>query len=200
MKESNLYSRYFTYIKPLTRLPIIKTYGPAIFSLLTISVFVVFAIRPTLETILVLQKKLTDADKIIAQIKEKTDNLSKGRENYQLLSQDIKNKIRASVPDNIDIKSLSQILEVSAKTNEASISALQIQPLILENKANENKNQLGEILFTFNIEGSYSTLTSVLRDLKLSNRLISIDKLNFNKVAEGKNIIMSINGKAYFLK
>lgn len=200
MKESNLYSRYFTYVKPLIRLPIVKTYGPAIFSLLTISVFVVFAIRPTLETILVLQKKLTDADKIIAQIKEKTDNLSKGRENYQLLSQDIKNKIRSSVPDNIDIKSLSQILEVSAKTNEASISALQIQPLILENKSNENKNQLGEIVFTFNIEGSYSTLTSVLRDLKLSNRLISIDKLNFNKVAEGKNIIMSVNGKAYFLK
>lgn len=200
MKESNLYSRYFTYIKPLTRLPIVKTYGTAIFSLLTISVFVVFAIRPTFETILILQKKIADADKIVAQINEKTDNLSKGRENYQLLSQDIKNKIRASVPDTIDIKSLSQILEVSAKTNEASISALQIQPLILENKANENKNQLGEIVFTFNIEGSYSTLTSVLRDLKLSNRLISIDKLNFNKVAEGKNIIMSVNGKAYFLK
>lgn len=200
MKESNRYSRYFTYIKPFTRLPIVKTYGPVIFSLLTISVFVVFAIRPTLETILILQKKLADADKIVAQINEKTDNLSKGRENYQLLSQNIKNKVHASIPDNIDIKSLSQALEGSAKTHEASISALQIQPLILENKANENKNALGEITFIFNIEGSYSTLTSVLRDLKLSSRLISIDKLNFNKVAEGKNIIMSVNGKAYFLK
>jgi len=136
MKESNRYSRYFTYIKPLTRLPIIKTYGPAIFSLLTMSIFIVFAIRPTIETIIVLQKKLADADKIVAQINEKTDNLSKGRENYQLLSQNIKNKIRAAIPDNIDIKSLSQALETSAKTNEASISALQIQPLILENTTN----------------------------------------------------------------
>lgn len=200
MKESNRYSRYFTYIKPVTRLPIIKTYGPTIFSLLTISVFVVFAIRPTIETIIILQKKLVDADKIVAQINEKADNLSKGRENYQLLSQNIKNKIRTSIPDNIDIKSLAQTLEVSAKTNEASISALQIQPLTLENTANENKNQLGEIAFIFNIEGSYSTLTSVLRDLKLSSRLISIDKLTFNKVTEGRNIIMSVNGKAYFLK
>lgn len=200
MKESNRYSRYFTYIKPVTRLPIVKTYGPTIFSLLTISVFVVFAIRPTIETIIILQKKLADADKIVAQINEKADNLSKGRENYQLLSQNIKNKIRTSIPDNIDIKSLAQTLEVSAKTNEASISALQIQPLTLENTANENKNQLGEIAFIFNIEGSYSTLTSVLLDLKLSSRLISIDKLTFNKVTEGKNIIMSVNGKAYFLK
>lgn len=200
MKESNRYSRYFTYIKPVTRLPIVKTYGPTIFSLLTISVFVVFAIRPTIETIIILQKKLADADKIVAQINEKTDNLSKGRENYQLLSQNIKNKIQTSIPDNIDIKSLTQTLEVSAKTNEASISALQIQPLTLENTANENKNQLGEIAFIFNIEGSYSTLTSVLQDLKLSNRLIPIDKLTFNKVTEGKNVIMSVNGKAYFLK
>jgi len=84
MKESNRYSRYFTYIKPLARLPIIKTYGPAIFSLLTMSVFIVFAIKPTIETILVLQKQLADSDKIVAQINEKTDNLSKGRENYQL--------------------------------------------------------------------------------------------------------------------
>lgn len=200
MKESNRYSRYFTYIKPLTRLPIIKTYGPAIFSLLTISVFIVFAIRPTIETILILQKKLADSDKIVAQINKKTDNLSKGRENYQLLSQNIKNKIHVAIPDNIEIKSLSRVLEGSAKAHEASISALQIQPLILENKANESKNTLGEIAFTFNIEGSYSTLTSVLQDLKISSRLISIDKLNFNKATEGKNIIMSVNGKAYFLK
>lgn len=200
MKESNRYSRYFTYIKPLTRLPIVKTYGPAIFSLLTISVFIVFAIRPTIETILILQKKIADSDKIVAQINEKTDNLSKGRENYQLLSQNIKNKIYVAIPDNIEIKSLSQVLEGSAKAHEASISALQIQPLILENKANESKNTLGEIAFTFNIEGSYSTLTSVLQDLKISSRLISIDKLNFNKATEGKNIIMSVNGKAYFLK
>ncbi|MDP3733461.1 MAG: type 4a pilus biogenesis protein PilO [Candidatus Daviesbacteria bacterium] len=200
MKESNRYSRYFKYIKPLARLPIIKTYGPAIFSLLTMSVFIVFAIRPTIETIIVLQKKLADADKIVAQINEKTDNLSKGRENYQLLSQNIKNKIRAAIPDNIDIKSLSQALETSAKTNEASISALQIQPLILENTTNESKNALGEIAFTFNIEGSYSALTSILRDLKISSRLISIEKLSLNKVTEGKNLIMSVNGKAYFLK
>lgn len=200
MKESNRYYRYFTYIKPVTRWPIVKTYGSIIFSLLTVSLFTVFAIRPTIETILILQKKLSDADKIIAQINEKANNLSKGRENYQLLNQNTKDKIRAYVPDNIEIKSLTQILEGSAGKYEASISALQIQALTLENTANENKNALGEIAFIFNTEGSYSALSTILQDLKKSSRLISIDKVSLNKVNEGVNLIMSISGKAYFLK
>lgn len=200
MKESSRYFRYFTYIKPLTRLPIVKTYSPVIFTLLTMVVFIIFAIKPTVEIILVLQKKLADAERILTQINEKVNNLSKGRENYQNLNQGIKNKIQSAVPDIIQLRSLIDSLEGSAKSYEASISALQIQPLTLGNTKDTTKAELEKLAFTFNVEGPYEVLTAILQDLKTSSRLISIDKLIFNKVGEEKNLIMSISGEAYFLK
>ena len=77
--KSTLYSRYFTYIKPISKLPIIKNYGPTIFTLLTISILTIFAIRPTVETILVLQKKLADEEEILQKVTDKVNNLSLGQ-------------------------------------------------------------------------------------------------------------------------
>lgn len=200
MKQTHLYSRYFTYIKPLTGIPIVKTYAPIIFTLLTMTVFVIFAIKPTIETILVLQKRLKDADAIVAQVNAKAENLSKGRENYQKLDKAIQDKIGSAVPDSIELKSLIQSLEQSAGNHEASVSALQIQPIALAVTQESQELKLQEVSFIFNVETSYQAATAILQDLKRSGRLISIDKLTLNRASEGKNLIMSISGKAYFLK
>ena len=137
--ESTIYSRYFTYIKPVTKLPIIKNYGPTIFSLLTISLLLYFAVKPTFETILVLQKKLAGSNEVLQKITQKANNLSLGKENYDNMDQTIKDKIFSLIPDTVSIKSVIQTLEQAAQTHEASVSALQIQPLILEpeNEAQE---------------------------------------------------------------
>lgn len=198
--QSNRYFRYFTYIKPVTNLPIVRTYGSVIFTLLTIAIFVIFAIKPTIETILILQKKLADAEQIVNKVNHKAVSLSQGRENYQNLDKVIKNKIQSAIPDSVDLKSVIQTLEQSAKTNEASISALQIQPLTLKTKDNNVLGSLAEVSFTFNVESSYKNLIGLLQDLKVSSRLISVDRLTFSKVGEEKALIMSISGKAYYIK
>lgn len=198
--QSNRYFRYFTYIKPATNLPIIRTYGSVIFSLLTMTVFILFAVKPTIETILILQKKLADAEQIVNKINLKAVSLSQARENYRNLSSDIKNRIQSIIPDSANLKSVIQTLEQSAKTNEASISALQIQPLTLETKESNVLGSLAEVSFTFNVEGSYQNLIGLLQDLKRSSRLISVDRLTFNKTGEEKVLILSISGKAYYIK
>lgn len=200
MRESNRYFRYFTYIKPITGLPIIKTYGSVIFTLVAVTIFVVFAIKPTVETIIILQKKLADSNQIVNKVNQKAQRLSQGKENYQNLDQNIKNKIQSSIPDTVELKSVIQILEQSAKANQASISALQIQPLVLETKQENTVGSLAEVAFTFNVEGAYKNLIALLQDLKTTSRLISINRLTLNKVGEEKTLIMSISGKAYYLK
>lgn len=197
--KQHFYSRYFTYIKPLTGIPIVKTYAPVIFTLLAMTIFIVFAIKPTIETILVLQKRLKDADAIVTEVNAKAENLSKGRENYQNLDKTVKDKIVSAVPDSIDLKSLIQTLEQSARSFEASVSALQVQPIALSVDQNPQL-KLQEVSFIFNVETSYQAASAILQNLKRSSRLISIDKLTLNRVGEGKNLIMSISGKAYFLK
>lgn len=198
---SNVYSRYFTYIKPFTKIPIVKNYGPTIFTLLTISLLIFFAIKPTVETILVLQKKLADSNDVLQKVTQKANNLSLARKNYDNLDQNIKDKISASIPDTVSLKSIIQTLEQSAKTHEASVSALQIQPLLINTKNDNNQiGSLSEISFTFNTEGDYQNLISLLQDLKNSSRLISIDSLSLSKTGDSKALILSLSGKAYYLK
>lgn len=201
--QSQIYSRYFTYIKPITRLPIIRTYGSTIFTLLVTAIFIIFAIRPTVTTILVLQKKITDSEQVLKKVNDKVNNLSLANKNYEkLLSDDIiiKSKIDEAIPNNTNLKSIIATLEGLAKTHEASISALQFQPLVLEEDTKEKLGTLSEISFTFNTEGQYQNLLLLLQDLKRSGRLISIDTLSVSKFSEGVGLIMSLSGKAYYLK
>lgn len=197
--KSNLYSRYFTYIKPFTKIPIIRTYGSTIFTLLAISILIFFAIKPTVETILVLQKKLANSDEVLQKITQKANDLSLGKKNYDNLDQSLKEKISAAIPDTVTLKSIVQTLEQTAKIHDASISALQIQPFVIDTKVDSRMRTLTEISFTFNTEGDYQNLIALLQDLKRSSRLISIDSLSLSKTSE-KTLIMSLSGKTYYLK
>lgn len=198
--ESSIYSRYFTYIKPVTKLPIVKNYGPTIFTLFIATIFIIFAIKPTVETILILQKKLSNSNEVLEKVTQKANNLSQGRKNYDNLDQAVKDKISAAIPDTISLRSVIQTLEQTARIHEASVSALQIDPLIINTKVLSQAGNLAEVSFTFNIEGSYKNLISLLQDLKTSSRLISIESLSLSKVSEGPGLIMSLSGKAYYVK
>lgn len=198
--NSSIYSRYFTYIKPVTRLPIIKTYGSTIFTLIVIIIFIFFAIKPTVETILVLQKKLTETSDVLDKINKKANDLSLGKQNYDNLDPTIKSKITQAIPDTVALKSITQTLEQTAKSHDTSISALQIQPIVIGTKSANSVGSLSEIDFTFNIEGEYANLIALLQDLKSSSRLISIDSLSLSKLTEGSGLIMSITGKGYYIK
>ncbi|OGE26837.1 hypothetical protein A3C26_02955 [Candidatus Daviesbacteria bacterium RIFCSPHIGHO2_02_FULL_39_12] len=197
---SQIYTRYFTYIKPFGKLPIVKTYGAAIFTLFTMTVFIIFAVKPTVETILVLQKKLADSKQVLEKVNKKANDLSLGKQKLENLNADVKSEIASAIPDTVQLKSVIRNLEQMAKNRDASISALQFQPLNLETKAEEKTGTIAEITFNFNVEGDYKNLVLLLQELKTSDRLISIDHLSLSKVNEGNKLIMAITGKAYFLK
>ncbi|MBI2019804.1 type 4a pilus biogenesis protein PilO [Candidatus Daviesbacteria bacterium] len=198
--ESTKYSRYFTYIKPVAKLPIIRTYGTTIFTLLVIAIFIFFAIKPTVETILLLQKKLENSQQVLEKVKKKSADLTKAKESYDNLGRDIKDKIETAIPSHANLKSLIQTLEDTARLHNASISALQIQPITLEVKKNTGIGELAQIDFTFNSAGSYENLVSLLQDLKTSSRLVSIEKVSINEVEESGGLIISIIGKGHYIK
>jgi hypothetical protein len=57
------YSRYYTFIKPVIEHRFVRSFAPYIFSLLTVIIMMVFAIKPTISTILNLQKDLENNQK-----------------------------------------------------------------------------------------------------------------------------------------
>lgn len=197
--KSTKYFRYYTYIEPVIKSPFIKTYGYAIFTLIMTAVFILFAIKPTLETIAVLQKKQTTLSETLQKINKKIDDLGTAQKSYNNIAPDTKSRVSLSVPSGPELTSLIKNLEATTLNTTASISALQFQPVSINKKSETNKNTLKEIAFTFNIEGSYDNLKQVLQNLYSSTRLITVENLSFNKVTSGNILLMTITGKAYYL-
>lgn len=198
--RSTKYFRYYTYIEPIIKNPIIKTYGYAIFTIIMTIVFILFAIKPTLQTIVLLQKELENQLNALSKIDKKIEDLQIAQKNYLSLDEELKSKIEMSVPDNPSLPSLIRSLEGTTLGTEASISALQFQPIVIEEKKTSENYTIQEISFTFNIEGTYDTLKKILNNLRNDTRVVTIDNLSFNKVEGGRTILLSVTGKVYYLR
>lgn len=196
------YSRYFIYIKPVFRNPYVKTYSSLVFSLITITIFSLFAIRPTIKTILSLREDISSQKLILEQLKQKTSNLENANRNYEAIDLKTRENLKSLLPDQVIVGKLIDNLSTIATQNEASISGLQFQPLEIENIDKNGeliKSKVVEISFTLNTFSGYPNLINLLDALSNINRLISIDSVNLNKLDSG-SLIMSINGRSYYLK
>lgn len=194
-------NRYYTYIRPITKNKFVKTYSSLIFSLITVSIFSYYAIRPTVSTILSLQKSIAEQNRILSTLKQKVNNLVTGKSNYDSIPPSVKTKLADLVPDNPSLPGLIDTLTYAAQTSEATISGLQFQPVILENQSTtlSKTTSLNQVDFSLNVQGSFANLMKLLTAIKRTDRLVTITSINFVKPLDG-NIVMSIIGKAYYLK
>ncbi|MFA5932708.1 MAG: type 4a pilus biogenesis protein PilO [Microgenomates group bacterium] len=194
------YSRYYVYIKPVITNKYVRSFAPYIFSLLALIIFTIFAIRPTVLTIIELQKSIQDNQKVLAVLQKKSEDLTNGKRNLDNLDQEIKNKINAKLPTNPAVTNLINNLQTSA-TNSASVSALQIQPVTIYKNTSDptGKLTLEELVFSFNTQGAYSQLTTVIDNVTKASRYLNLTSVVLSRSGEG-GITLSISGKGYYLK
>ncbi len=203
MKEQNQpkYSRYFTFIRPITKNPKVQSYSTLVFSIMSATIFILFAIKPTTSTILSLQKSIDEKNGVVTQLNQKAHDLTTAKENLNVIPANTITKLNNLIPDNTDLTDLADDLSNLANEYDASVSALQFQPTDLigpSNKINPSPT-LTEIAFTFNIKATYNTAMSLLKDLTNAQRLITIDSINMSQQSDGP-FVATINAKAYFLE
>lgn len=201
MASSNKYSRYYTHIKPVIENKMVRSFAPYIFSLIAIAVFTFFAVRPTISTILNLQKSIEENKKVLETLTTKSQNLAEGKNNYDNLSSETKQKISSLLPASPNVTSLIKGLQNSS-TQEASAASLQIQPVVIIDDTVPTQvlhSKTDTLTFSYNIPGAYNQFLSVLESLNEASRLLSITNVNLSKSAEG-SMVLSVSGKAYYLK
>ncbi len=194
-------SRYYTYVRPVFRNKVVRTYSPLIFSLITIAIFSFYALRPTITTILSLQKSIDEQTDILNRVQEKSKNLTQGKQNYENIDNRLKNKINNLIPDNPSLPQLINSINYIADQSDATISGLQFQTVEVEPKQTLlNKDAaILPVEFTLNAQGSFSDLMNMLTEIKKSNRLITINSINFVQ-PQDSSLIMSLTAKAYYMK
>lgn len=194
-------SRYYTYIRPVIKNKAVRTYSSLIFSIITITIFLIYAIRPTVSTILSLQKSINEQKQIYETLNKKVADLTEGRKNYEAIDPELKTRLVDLIPYSPSIPALINSLNSLAKVSDASLSGIQFQSTELRQipKTLDKNVSLQEIDFTFNAAGGYRELLTLLVNLRKSDRLINIQTITFNKPADG-SLIMTVNGKSLFIK
>lgn len=189
-----------TYLEYLRLFPVLKRerakkYGMLIFTFATMTFFGIFAINPTLTTIVELQRKLKDATFVEQQLAKKINNLSLLQNQYELLTPDLA-VINAAVPQTANATRFMGQLQELLTQSGVTLSGMGIGELTL---STPNPASQGKFTFTIEVEGTFTQVDTFLKSLTSFERIIVLDSLTIVKQAAGNTTMQTtIEGTAHF--
>lgn len=176
----------------------ITAYLYIFFSLLALSFFGFFAVRPTIITITALQKQFKDSQKVLVDLKIKNQALQALTAQYQDLGPDLLLSINA-IPNSPKIPELTRKLETIASQNNLVITKLAVGVIELFPAKRKVNSSIFSYTFTFSVQGSEAAINLLIADLIDFDRIVSLERLTTGK-AERNTFAASITGRAYFFK
>ncbi len=198
MKPVNTNKNSYIYknLIPLFKKEETQNYTTLILTLITLSFFAIFAINPTITTIVHLQKQLTDSQFVEQKLQEKITNLTKLQLQYELLKNDIPIVLDA-LPQMPKAPLLTaQIQGVAGKSN---VSITQLQLFQVELTKNETKSgSYNSYAFSLGVEGTKDNLLQFLSTLINFQRIATIDSISMGKTKDPTLLQLSIRGQTYF--
>ena len=209
------YNRYYKNLQPLLKSKKTQAYFMVVLSLLTISFFGLFAIRPTIKTIAALQRQITDRSYLNTKLEEKINALINAQEEYTRVQSSLP-LIYSLLPEKAEFPSLLRRLELLVDEKNATISGIQFDPIILygdtrparplpptETKSGETATstiQTSPIFFTLTLSGDYENLVELLDQLTQLERLVTINSVSLTNSQKTGNarLVLGIQSRAYY--
>lgn len=180
--------------------PNLKTYSELLLSLSTVIVFALFAIKPTVLTIIELNKELKIKEETSTKLKQKIKNLQVISNLLQSESQNIE-FIDQAVPVVPEPDIFIRQIEIISQENSISILGFSTSDVILFGKEIEGKKIQSELPFTLSATGSYQNIYSFIAKLENLRRPIKFDSfvINSNRTEDGKVLVLTVTGSVPFL-
>jgi len=191
--------------------PNIKIYLELILSLTTIIIFSIFAIKPTILTIIELNKEIQTKENTITEIKQKLIDLQKANDIMQNEAEKLA-RIETAIPSSATPENIILEMERLANKNSLQILNLSMSEVII--MGNEKLKKRGaetfeklpleadELPFTVSLSGSYQNLVLLISDIENQIRPVKIDSLTINTstTEEGKVLILTVAVRLPFVK
>jgi Tfp pilus assembly protein PilO len=212
---SKQYRKYYQNIEPVLVKPKNKTYSTAVFFLLVISLFAWYAIRPTIQTILYLQREIADKSKVNEQMDEKINSLIQAEAAYESVLEQIPTLKEALPEDPSVLVLLDQIKTIGAEA-QASVSAVQLSssPLTQTDTEDQTKKKQAvnklvpiELPITITMMGKFPNIHTFLQSLGNMRRLFRFESIsvaqNVNTPTLGEpagELNLSLRLTAFFTK
>jgi len=177
------YKKYYQSLEPVLQSNTTKNYSTVIFFFLVLSVFGWFAIRPTIQTILYLNREIKDKTEISKKMDEKINALIIANAAYENAYASL-TILNEAIPNNPDALSLISTLKNLAGESGASLSAAQVSQVNLASSSADLKNTKSKettIPVSLTLEGSFQNLSSFIQSTLEIRRLVTIDSMQFSQ-------------------
>lgn len=167
-----------------------------VLTLIALSFFGIFAINPTISTIIKLKKEVSDSEFVGNQLDSKIKNLSLLRKQYVSLQNDL-TTISDAIPREPDVHLLFAQLQTIAKTNSIKIKKLQNSEVeVLKNDKGLGK-QYYSYPFSIGGQGTFQSISDFVRSITNMQRIIDIELFSITN-QESQSLGFNIQGTAFF--
>lgn len=191
-------TKYFPVLPYLNQERSQKFFG-IVLTLFALSFFGFFAINPTISTILKLQKELSDNEFILSQLDSKIKNISKLREEYVSLHNNL-----PTVTDAIALQPDVHLLfaQIQSIARESNVAIKKLQNFEVEVLKNDKRKEKKYYAYSFSIagNGSFENISNFISAITNMQRIVDIDVFVINNIT-GQNsepLGFSIQGTAFF--
>lgn len=166
-----------------------------VLTVLTLAFFGLFAINPTVSTILELRKELDDNNFVDTKLVQKINNLSTLQKKYTELQSDLP-LIFSAVPQGPEVPLLVAQIQSVAKSSNVSIG--NFQSFEVEVPTKSASRNYSSFSFALSVSGTYNDLYKFLASLSNMQRVVSVELISFTKKTIGNSMELSLKGKAFF--
>lgn len=200
--------QYSFDLKHYYRLPATQVSLTIVMSLIIVAVFAVFALRPTLITIVTLRKTILESRKTLEQLQNKTTNVQRAAELLETIKPSLARIDLGITKEGADYRSITTQIEMITKQTGVQLQSESLGATLLYSRVispyNLNKNQIVLALpVTLRVSGSYTNIVNFLRALTNTDRSIGIDSIVVTKEAGGKEggvtVSLNVSGSVYYL-
>ncbi len=194
---TNLTKRsYLTYLKlfPVLKKEKTKQYGMLILTFGTMMFFGIFAINPTLTTIVELHRKLDDARLAERELSKKITNLAILQNKFALLTADY-DRIIAALPQNPHPTRLIGQMQAIAKKTGVALQVLNVKSIEI---ASLEKSK-SAFAFSLQVSGTYDQIMGFLATLTKFDRIVITDSLAIKKASVfEKQITITVEATSHY--
>jgi Tfp pilus assembly protein PilO len=200
--------RYSQDLRKYYRLPAVQTSLTLVLSLFVMAGFILFALRPTIVSIVTLKKTIIESESSLQQLDIKVANLQIASNQLEankpflaILNTNIPNSGAMYSPLTSTIESLS--IQNNTKLDSESLgSTLLFSRILSPFKLSKNQSVVA-LPFTIRVNGNYPDVTVFLTQLLSMERIVSVDSVTITKEAATKTtgtmVALNVSGSAYYL-
>lgn len=200
------YQRYYTYLEPVIADPLVRGYFGLIASFLLVAFFLVFALSPTVNTILSLRKKIADQNATVITMDKKIANLILAHENYNQV-EDLIPVLEAALPNQPAPQTAINQIVLTATPSGITISGMQFRNITLlgdltapvpAEPSDMIPKDVSTLPFSLSAIGSKDSVRLYLQKLENTLRYVRFQKLSFVTSADSAKITVDATGLTYY--